>query len=91
MDLTERGLSLIVAGDLEQESGHLTVIARALVPDDFLLITSLANTLSFLDDLSQTEAVNGIGLDATLASDVRDSAGSTGSWLDFVQTAPAVT
>ena len=91
MDLTGRLLSLIVSGDLEEESGHLTVIAREIVPDDFLLMTSLADTLPFLDDLSQTEASDGVGPGAGGVSGTCVAAGSAGTWGDFVQTVPAAT
>ena len=55
MDLQRRSLSLVIAGDLEYESGFLSVIARQIVPDDFLLATSQAHSLSYLDDLAALE------------------------------------
>lgn len=53
MKLDNRQLSLVVCGDTTQEVGSLTVIARDLVPEDFLLLTPLASSLGYLDDLTR--------------------------------------
>ncbi len=61
MDLKRRFLSLIVSGDIESETGSLSVIARTPVSDDFMLLTPLANKLPYLDDLSAVEETDGGG------------------------------
>ena len=52
MDLSSRLLSLILTSSTTETVGYFTVIARPLVPDDFLLVTSLAASLSYVDDLA---------------------------------------
>ncbi len=49
-------MSLVVSGDTSQDVGSLTVIARDLVPEDFLLLTPLASSLGYLDDLTRIGA-----------------------------------
>ena len=82
MDLTRRRLSLVVSAELDGRVGHLGVVARELVPEDFLLATSLSQTLPYLDDVSQLEA-GGPGRSASQASGT--GARSGGTWLDFAQ------
>lgn len=55
MSLKRRTLTLIISGDPDGGCGQLTIVARDLVPEDFVLFTPLANTLSYLDDLSQIQ------------------------------------
>ena len=82
MDLTRRRLSLVVSAELDGRVGHLGVVARELVPEDFLLATSLSHTLPYLDDVSQLEA-SGSGRSASQASGT--GARSGGTWLDFAE------
>ena len=49
MNLADRRLSLFVTGDPDAEPGQLSVVARELMVDDFLLMTSVADTLPFVD------------------------------------------
>lgn len=82
--LRQRSLSLIVSGNVNDESGDLTIVARSVVPDDFLLLTSKANMLPYLDDLTQTEATEPAGGSPSLS--VLDS---LVTWVDFVKADPA--
>jgi len=84
LDLAHRSLSLIVTGEPDDQVGHLTLIAREVVSDDFLLLTPLANTLPYLDDLSTVEP--GDGSDDTKVGDASAAppTASPGSWVDFV-------
>ncbi|MGB2986721.1 MAG: hypothetical protein WBE26_12655, partial [Phycisphaerae bacterium] len=89
MDLKRRWLSMVVSGEPGDEPGHLTVIAREVVADDFLLLTPFANTLGYLDDLSQLEEASGMAEAAFEPPSVE--AASTGSWIDFVGSAVTLT
>lgn len=51
MDLGSRLLSLMMCRGADNGTGQLTVLARDVVPEDFLLLTSAAGTLAYLDDL----------------------------------------
>ncbi|MBN2563426.1 MAG: hypothetical protein JXQ75_21100, partial [Phycisphaerae bacterium] len=57
MDLEHRFLSLVVSSDLGAVGGHLTVIAREILPDDFLLMTPLSGSLAYVDDLAQVRDI----------------------------------
>lgn len=86
MDLGKRIVSLLVSGNVETEVGSLTVIARDIMPDDFLLLTGLAKTLPYLDDLSaaapaKSESDTNESPDAGPASEVANGQ----SWIDFVE------
>lgn len=88
MDLQRRSLSLVISGDLDYETGFLAVIAREIVPDDFLLATSQAHTLSYLDDLAAVElpeAENGADSPAIPQEECPER------WLEFVGTSSAKT
>lgn len=80
MNTRRRQLSLVVTGDLASEAGRLNVIARALVPDDFLLLTVAASMLPYLDDLASAEP-RADGDDSTVSTPF----GTEATWLDFVQ------
>ncbi|MBI4717309.1 MAG: DUF2094 domain-containing protein [Planctomycetes bacterium] len=82
MDVRRRLFSLMVSGELDRDSGHLTVIARNVVREDFLLLTSLAHSLPYLDDVMALEADDGSASGAIPA----DS-----SWMDFVESRPPLT
>lgn len=85
MDVGRRKLSMIVSGELEHESGHLTVIARDIVKEDFLLLTPAARTLPYLDDLLALDPANGAESGAGGGSTPDGTGESLGSWVDFVQ------
>ncbi|MHC5111676.1 MAG: hypothetical protein ACYTHJ_17565 [Planctomycetota bacterium] len=51
MKLDNRYLTLFVTGDPDVGQGQLTIVARDLMDDDFLLLTVLANELPFVDSL----------------------------------------
>ena len=55
MNLKDRVLSLIVSGELDHQVGHLAVVARDVLADDFLLLTPIARLLPYLDDVSLIE------------------------------------
>ena len=76
LDLTERALSLLMAEDANGLTGRLTVVARDVLPEDFLLFTSLADTLPYADDLCQVpppEEPEGV------------SGAMPATWLEFVE------
>ncbi len=52
MDLKRRALSLVLTGEPAGEYQRLVVIAREVVSEDFLLLTPLARSLAYVDDLS---------------------------------------
>ncbi|HWL93912.1 MAG TPA: hypothetical protein VNT79_10290 [Phycisphaerae bacterium] len=52
MDLKSRFLSLMLTSGEIEGVNYFTVIARPLVADDFLLVTSLGSTVSYVDDLT---------------------------------------
>lgn len=51
MNLKKRFLSMTFATDGKEGVGYFSVIARPPVPEDFILITSQASSLAYLDDL----------------------------------------
>jgi len=89
-DLRRKSLSLVVLGDPDAESGFLAVIARELVADDFLLLTTLGRSLPYVEDLT------GIKVDPSPAAapDQPDGipVGSPppATWTDFVSRPVAV-
>jgi|GEM_PF-2035770 len=93
MDLQDRALSLVVSGDLDYENGFLAVIARDIVPDDFLLTTAQAAAHPYLDDVASLEweaAQDDETIDPVPDGDMVPSAAapvenSLERWLDFVQ------
>lgn len=80
MDLKRRMLSLIVSGDLDREPGHLTIVAREILTDDFLLLTNQAGSLPYLDDLASIQNLNG-----SEAGDVTEGGPDPGpgTWVEF--------
>jgi len=88
MSLSGRSLSLIVCGNLDEEAGDLTVVARAIVPDDFLLLTQKASTLPYLDDLSRTDTIAGEAQAPAEGSPAAGAPVSGATWVDFVQAGP---
>ncbi len=59
IDLGRRSLSLFVSGDLQAGPGSLTTVAHDLMPEDFLLLTSQATSLSYLDSLERVGGADG--------------------------------
>ena len=85
LDLERRTVSLVVSGELDRGPGHLAVIARDIVPDDFLLFTAQAGSLSYLDDLSELEASDQND-DSKVSVDSSGSGASlSASWFEFVK------
>ncbi len=78
IDLPRRTLSLVVSTGANGGAGHFTVIARKVVIDDFLLLTPLADSLPYLDNLAQVHEEEGSEGDA-----VSDAVDVAHSWLDF--------
>lgn len=77
MDLERRSLSLVVTGEASDAFGSVSVIARELIPDDFLLATPLASSLPYVDDLGRVAA------DEEAPADTGNRCQATGSWADF--------
>ncbi len=75
MDLRRRSLSLMVGSGSSGTDGRLTVIARQIVPEDFLLMTPLSGTLSYLDDVSEVA-------DGDRQDDTEATPGEAGATLD---------
>lgn len=84
MDLEHRVMSLIVTDNLESETGRLTMIAREVVPDDFLLLTSMSNTLPYVDDLAEVGASDPVDEDGSVGEPGDQQTEESGSWADFV-------
>ncbi|MHC4094135.1 MAG: hypothetical protein ACYSVY_28315 [Planctomycetota bacterium] len=87
MDLSRRSLSLMISGDLATSTGQLSVIAREVEPQDFLLMTTAAETLAYVDDLSAAS----LDKDASAQNGEAPLGGvpalePSGSWADFVKT-----
>ncbi|MCK4658659.1 MAG: DUF2094 domain-containing protein [Phycisphaerae bacterium] len=89
MDLKRRLLTLMVYGDTEQGVGHLVVVARELVAEDFLLLTPAANTLYCMDDLCGVKLDSAEGLNGRESSPAQGVYQPSGSWADFVEGVPA--
>lgn len=83
LNLARRSLSLIVSGEPDDRVGYLTIIAREVVCDDFLLLTPLAGTLPYLDDLAAVEPSAGSD-DTKVGDESAAPAAVPGSWVDFV-------
>ena len=93
MDLSRRTVSLLISRE-DNAVGHLSIICRDIIPDDFLLMTDLARTLPYVDDLSTAKAT------AFPAADNASSSASSsaldgrfkpdGTWIDFVRTGAVV-
>ncbi len=87
LDLGRRQMSILFADDPDGVTARLSVIAREVVPEDFLLFTPLASGLSFVDDLCRVSprlesvAQN----DSVPAPPV--SVRAPGTWLEFVEAA----
>jgi hypothetical protein len=78
MALGRRYVSLLLAKDANGATGRLTVVARdEVLPEDFLLMTGLADKVPYADDL------------CALGSDGADDPGESGiapdTWLGFVE------
>ena len=79
MDLKRRMLSLLVTGGPGDEPRRLVVIARDPTPEDFLLLTPLANTLRYVDDVSRESDAE------ALAGSLTGDRASYGTWAAFTQ------
>jgi hypothetical protein len=64
MALGRRALSMFVTPATEQAIGNVTVVARALMADDFLLMSPLGGGLGFVDDAAGLSD-SGAGADAS--------------------------
>lgn len=58
MDLKRRFLSILISGEPGVSVGRLSVSSRELSEDDFLLLTSLSHTLTYVDDLCRVTPPN---------------------------------
>lgn len=84
MNIQRRFLSLLVTGEPGQGLGYLTVIAREPIVDDFLLLTSLAETLPYLDDLTRLEIPADTQPPEGSATAALPFEAPDARWLDFV-------
>jgi hypothetical protein len=85
LHLRRRNYSFLLTGTCDDCSPNLSIVARDLLPDDFLLFSDLAHTLPYLDDVSRLEAELATETDQA----VNDRVEPDGSWMDFVRTPPA--
>ncbi len=85
LNLRRRNYSIFLTGACDNGSPSLSIVARDLLPDDFLLLSDLAHTLPYLDDVSRLEAGPATETDQA----VNDRVEPDGSWMDFVKTPPA--
>ncbi len=82
MDIARRNLSLFATGGGAHGAGRFAVVARkAVEAEDFLLVTPLATTLSYVDDLSKLKRGSGDD-DGSAGPAVRLDGAST--WKEFV-------
>lgn len=83
-DLRRKFLSLVVVGDPDGGSGILGVIARELVADDFLLVTTLGRTLPYVEDLTGVKVDSTPGEAAEKVGGVPVGTCLPATWTDFV-------
>jgi hypothetical protein len=90
MALDRRLVSILFAKDPDGVTGHLAVVARELVPEDFLLLTPLASSLSFVDDLCRigSRPANAAQSDGSTEAAVA-AVRAPDTWLEFVECAAA--
>ncbi len=84
LELSNRSLSLIVSGEPDSGSGHLAVIVREVVADDFLLLTPLVKTLPYVDDLSAAKPPDDVADPDEMSDAVSPTTDSLETWADFV-------
>ena len=84
MDLEHRVVSLVVTSCLANGAGRLTMIARDVLPDDFLLLTSMAGTLAYVDDLSEVGPSDTVEEDDAPMEFAGQDAEDPASWAVFV-------
>jgi hypothetical protein len=82
MNLEERVFSLLICKTSEDSTGYMSVVLRELAADDFLLMTSQARSLSYVDDLcllapTAKQDHDGAQAEATVRAPER--------WADFVE------
>jgi hypothetical protein len=81
MDVKQRYLSLLVSKEPNGHTGRLSVVARPVVPEDFLLMTPLAGSLPYVDDVCALAVVQ----DPDKPSEQPPTSGAfPGCWADFV-------
>ena len=85
MNLRRRNYSILISGAHDDGAPRLSIVARDLLPDDFLLWSDLAHTLPYLDDVSRTQAQALADVDQV--ADDRVNPG--GSWMDFAVSPPS--
>lgn len=97
MDLARRSYSLLITGELNNGASRLSIVARDLLPDDFLLLSDVADTLQYVDDVCEAKvdesSVERAEPRAGAAEkDPRSIAGRlnlNGCWIDFAVTSAA--
>ncbi len=87
LDLNHRHVSLLVSHDSGPATGRLTVVARDLMPDDFLLATPLSGSLQYVDDLCALPASTGAAPDD--AAPKSESVRLPETWSEFVDASRA--
>lgn len=83
MNMQRRFVSLFITGEPGNGTGFLTLIAREVLVDDFLLLTPMSGTLPYLDDLTEIEVPEDVAADEG-AGESRCALDSPDArWLDF--------
>lgn len=83
MDLTHRSYSLLVMGEFDNGASRLSVVARDLLPDDFLLLSEAAGTLNYVDDVSEAKVDESECDTAAGDGSSVGGPGPDGRWIDF--------
>ena len=91
MNVRDRYCSVLVSGVLDDPAPRLSVVARELLPDDFLLLSDLAGSLPYIDDVSQTKADLSPPDPAAPADPRIERLNAEGTWIDFARTMPGPT
>jgi len=85
MDLARRPASLVVSGRRKDNVGDVTVIAREVIADDFLLMTPLWSALPYVDDAAGlVETAESAPQDQAQPGPAEPLTEPTATWADLV-------
>lgn len=76
MNVADRQFTLMISKHANGQTGSLSVVARELLREDFLLMTPLAETLAYADDLGAVQSTDG---------EEGASVSAPATWAEFVQ------
>lgn len=82
IDIASRHLTLFMTQGDSPNAGYLTVVTRAPMTEDFLLLTPYAGNVNYLDDVCKLE-------DREESQDVTGTEFTPTSWADFVESKAA--